>query len=93
MPASQIAAPFYYNLDISTFQQSAQQAIVQFKAAGVTTVVSACDPFSAGLLTKAAAAQNYHPEWFLDGTAATDQDRAVADLRRPGRGRPATCSA
>jgi len=75
--ASQIAQPFYYNLDISTFQQSAQQAVVQFKAAGVTTVVLACDPYSAGLITKAAAAQNYHPEWFIIGTALTDQDQYV----------------
>jgi len=77
VPASQIAQPFYYNLDISTFQQSAQQAVVQLKAAGVTTVVLACDPFSAGLITKAAAAQNYHPEWFIIGTALTDQDQYV----------------
>jgi len=65
---------FAYGLDISTFQQQAQQAIVQFKAAGVTTVILACDPFSAGLLTQAAAAQNYHPEWFEIGTALNDQD-------------------
>jgi len=74
VPASQISQFFHYNLDISTFQQSAQQAIVQFKAAGVTTIVLACDPFSLGLLTQAAAAQNYHPEWMLQGVAATDTD-------------------
>jgi hypothetical protein len=84
VPASQIAAPFYYNLDISTFQQSAQEAIVQFKAAGVTTVVIASDPFSAGLLTKAAAAQDYHPEWFMIGTAATDQDESIQTYDDPG---------
>ena len=77
VPKSQIAPTFYYNLDISTFQQSAQQAVVQFKAAGVTTVVLACDPFSAGIITKAAAAQNYHPEWFIIGTALTDEDQYV----------------
>jgi ABC-type branched-subunit amino acid transport system substrate-binding protein len=65
---------FHYDLDISTFAQSAQQAMVQFKAAGVTTVVLACDPFSVGFLTKAAAAQNYYPEWMLEGTAGTDTD-------------------
>jgi hypothetical protein len=77
VPASQIAPSFYYNLDIATFQQSAQQAVVQFKAAGVTTVVLACDPFSAGIITKAAAAENYHPEWFIIGTGLTDQDQYV----------------
>jgi len=65
---------FAYELDIATFQQQAQEAIVQFKAQGVTTVILACDPFSAGLLTKAAAAEDYHPEWFTIGTAFTDQD-------------------
>ena len=77
VPASQIAPSFYYNLDVSTFQQSTQQAVVQFKAAGVTTVILACDPFSAGIITKSAAAQNYHPEWFIIGTALTDQDQYV----------------
>ena len=81
--ASQIAPSFYYNLDVATFQQSAQQAVVQFKAAGVTTVVLACDPFSAGIITKAAAAQNYHPEWFLIGTALTDQDQYVQSQDDP----------
>ncbi|MGH9007011.1 MAG: hypothetical protein ACRDV6_04740, partial [Acidimicrobiales bacterium] len=77
VPASKIAPSFYYNLDVATFQQSTQQAVVQFKAAGVTTVILACDPFSAGIITKSAAAQNYHPEWFIIGTALTDQDQYV----------------
>jgi hypothetical protein len=74
VPLSAVDTFFHYDLDIATFAQSTQQAIVQFKAAGVTTIVLACDPFSLGLLTKAAAAQNYHPEWLLEGTAATDTD-------------------
>jgi len=74
VPLSAVDTFFHYDLDISTFAQSAQQAIVQFKAAGVTTIVLACDPFSVGFLTKAAAAQNYYPEWMLEGTAGTDTD-------------------
>jgi hypothetical protein len=74
VPLSAVNTFFHYDLDISTFAQSAQQAIVQFKAAGVTTIVLACDPFSVGFLTKAAAAQNYYPEWLLEGTAGTDTD-------------------
>ena len=35
---------FTYNLDISTFQQSAQQAAIKFKADGDTTINLACDP-------------------------------------------------
>jgi hypothetical protein len=75
VPADAVSTVFSYGLDISTFQQSAQQAILQFKAAGVTSVVLACDPFSAEFLTKAAAAQNYHPEWVLNGAALTDLDQ------------------
>ena len=63
-----------------TFQQSAQQAIIQFKAAGVTTIICSADPFSLGLLTKAAAAQNYHPEWFMTGSALTDLDQTAQGL-------------
>jgi hypothetical protein len=74
VPLSAVDTFFHYDLDISTFAQSAQQAVVQFKAAGVTTVVLASDPFSVGFLTKAAAAQNYYPEWLLEGTAGTDTD-------------------
>jgi hypothetical protein len=74
VPTSAQGPIFTYGLDISTFQQSAQQAIVQFKAAGVTTVIAACDPVSLGFLTKAAAAQGYHPEWLINGAALNDTD-------------------
>ncbi len=77
VPSSAVSSHFTYGLDISTFQQSAQQAVIQFKAAGVTTVVLACDLYSAGFLTQAAAAQNYHPEWLLNGVALTDLDQSA----------------
>jgi hypothetical protein len=75
VPADQVNTYFNYGLDISTFAQSAQQAVLQFKAAGVTTVILACDPYSAAFITKAAAAQDYHPEWLLNGVAFTDLDQ------------------
>ncbi|MGH9045860.1 MAG: hypothetical protein ACRDVW_00930 [Acidimicrobiales bacterium] len=68
---------YTYSPDIATFAQSAQQAIVQFKAAGVTTVLIGSDPYSAGLLTQAAQQQDFSPEWFLEGSALTDEDQAV----------------
>ena len=74
---------YTYSPDIATFSQSAQQAIVQFKAEGVTTVIIGSDPYSAGLLTKAAAAQDYYPEWFLEGTALTDEDQSVQAFDDP----------
>lgn len=78
--SGELSPSFDYNLDIATFQQSAQQAIIQFKAAGVTTVICSADPLSLGLLTKAAAAQNYHPEWFMTGSAETDLDQVAQGL-------------
>ncbi len=74
LPASTAPDFFTYNLDVSTFQQSAQQAAIKFKADGDTTVNLACDPYSASLLMKAAQAQNYYPEWLSDGVALEDTD-------------------
>jgi hypothetical protein len=63
-----------YALDISRFADQAKRAIIQFKADGVTTIVTASDPFSIGMLTNEAIAQDYRPEWFVIGTAAQDTD-------------------
>lgn len=63
-----------YALDISRFADQAKRAIIQFKADNVTTIVTASDPISIGLLTKEATAQEYFPEWFIIGTAAQDTD-------------------
>lgn len=63
-----------YALDISRFADQAKRAIIQFKADGVTTVITASDPISIGLLTKEATAQSYFPEWFIIGTAGQDTD-------------------
>ena len=68
---------YNYALDVSRFPEQAAQAIVQFKAAGVTTIVLACDPISAIFLTQAAARQQYFPEWVQIGTALNDVDNAA----------------
>jgi hypothetical protein len=65
---------YNYALDISTFPQDAQKAIVQFAAADDTTVVLACDPISPIFLTQDAVQQNYYPEWAIIGVAGTDTD-------------------
>jgi Periplasmic binding protein len=61
-----------YQLDIARFTEQAQRAVVQFKAEGVTTVVTASDPISIAALTTAATEQDYHPEWLTIGTAFAD---------------------
>jgi hypothetical protein len=68
---------YNYQLDISRFPDQAAQAAVAFSAAGVTTVVLACDYISAVVLTAAAQRQNWHPEWMTIGTGATDVDNSA----------------
>jgi hypothetical protein len=53
-----------YSFDIADLEQEATNAISQFKAAGVTTVLCACDPVTPIFLTAAANQQHYYPEWF-----------------------------
>jgi hypothetical protein len=65
---------FNYVLDVSRFADQASQAIVQFHADGVTTIVLACDPISPIFLTQEAEAQHYYPEWYNIGVALNDFD-------------------
>ncbi|HET6875117.1 MAG TPA: hypothetical protein VFH70_10080, partial [Acidimicrobiales bacterium] len=65
---------FNYVLDVSRFADQASQAVVQFHAEGVTTIVLACDPISPIFLTEEADGQNYFPEWYNIGVALNDFD-------------------
>ena len=65
---------YNYQLDVSRFPDQAAQAVVQFRSAGVTTVLLACDPISVIFLTQAAQNQNFKPEWLLLGVALQDTD-------------------
>jgi hypothetical protein len=66
---------YHYALDVQRFPDEAARAIVQFNAAGVTTVYLACDPLSPIFLTQSAAGQNYYPEWITNGAGLTDVDQ------------------
>ena len=68
---------YNYQLDVSRFPDQAAQATVQFAAAGVTTVILACDAISAIVLTEAATKQQWNPEWMTIGTGLTDIDNAA----------------
>ena len=68
---------YNYQLDISRFPDQAAQASVQFSAAGVTTVVLACDYISTTVLTAAAEQQQWRPEWLQIGTALNDADNSA----------------
>lgn len=68
---------FDYDLDVSRFPDQAEQAVVQFKAAGVTTLINACDTLSTRFLTDSANRQQWGPEWFIIGVALQDTDGAA----------------
>ena len=68
---------YNYQLDISRFPDQAAQASVQFSAAGVTTVILACDYISTTVLTAAAEQQRWRPEWLQIGTALNDADNSA----------------
>jgi hypothetical protein len=66
---TRFAVVFRYGLDLTSASNSGQytNAIAQFKAAGVTTIICGCDPVTPLFLTQDANAEDYHPEWFSLG--------------------------
>jgi substrate-binding family protein len=75
---AQLVSRYNYALDVSQFPSEAVRAVVQFQAAGATTVILACDNISPIFLTQGAKQQGWHPEWVLIGVAGTDSDAAAA---------------
>src|SRR5690348_11251949 len=65
---------FYYQLDLGTESQQADNLVAQMKSQGVTTIICGCDPIFPVYLSGAAAQQNWFPEFVDIGTALTDQD-------------------
>ena len=65
---------YNYGLNISTFPQDAQNAMVKFAADQATTIVMACDPISMIFLTQDGQKENYFPEWVDLGVAQDDSD-------------------
>lgn len=53
-----------YAINVSEYEQEAVSSVAQMKAAGVTTLLCACDPIYPILLTQAAAQQAWYPEWY-----------------------------
>ncbi len=72
-----IKSRYDYLLDVSRFPDQAEQGVLQFKAAGVTTLINACDTLSTRFLTEAADRQKWGPEWFIIGVATQDTDGAA----------------
>jgi len=66
---TKFGAQFSYSLDFTGASNAGQytNAIAQFKAAGVTTVICGCDPITPLYLGQDATAEKYYPEWFSLG--------------------------
>jgi hypothetical protein len=54
-----------YTIDVAKFTQEGASLAAQMKAAGVTTVICACDPLIEITFSQAADGQQYHPEWLV----------------------------
>ena len=68
------AAPakvFQYALSLGSLATDSTNAIAQFRDAGVTTILCACDNVSPRFFTGAADAQSYSPEWVGITASAT----------------------
>lgn len=61
-----------YTFDIGKMPERATTIVAKLKEQGVTTVIFLGDPIMPIYLTKAATAQDYHPEWIVTGTVLTD---------------------
>lgn len=66
---------YNYVLDVSRFADQAANAIVQFRADGVTTIILATEPYSTVFLTQSARGQEYYPEWITNSAGLTDVDQ------------------
>jgi hypothetical protein len=66
-----------YLLDVARFPDQARQAVLQFKQAGVTTLINACDTLSTRFLTESADDLAWGPEWYIIGVATQDTDGAA----------------
>ena len=73
-----IASRFNYGAgaerDPSVLARQAAQAVVQFKAAGVTTLLNFVDAFTTANLTSHARSQGWGPEWVIHGVGFVDND-------------------
>jgi hypothetical protein len=68
---------YAYAQDITRLGDQAAQAVLRFKSAGVTTLIDTTDYITMQLLTKAAANEDWRPEWIDAGTGSTDFDPDV----------------
>jgi hypothetical protein len=61
-----------YPTDVSQQGAAASNAVAQFRAANVTTVLMLTDPLFSATLTSAATGQSYYPEWTVSSIGFND---------------------
>jgi hypothetical protein len=70
----QIVSDYRYVLDVARLPAQMNQAAIQFKAAGVTSILLSADFLTMINLTQAAEAQRWGPEWVMAGVGFQDLD-------------------
>jgi hypothetical protein len=68
----EVAERVSYAFEPGRLQEQADQIMARMKAAGVTTILFRGDPVAPANLTQAATAQDYFPEWVIDGGNLVD---------------------
>lgn len=71
------ASRYSYTVDPTTMPQQAAQAVIQMKAAGVTSVILATDFIMTLNLTQQAGSQAWGPEWLIQGVGFQDYEPFV----------------
>lgn len=66
-----------FGSELATAEQDSINAIAQFKAADVTTVICIGNVFAPLFLTKSADNQQYYPEWFVNAYLFQDAEEAA----------------
>jgi hypothetical protein len=70
----EIVSDYRYVLDVSRLPAQMTQAAIQFKAAGVTSILMGADFLTMINLTQAAESQQWGPEWIMAGVGLQDLD-------------------
>ena len=79
----QIVSEYRYVLDVARLPAQMNQAAIQFKADGVTSLVLAADFLTMINLTQSAEAQRWSPEWVMAGVGFQDLDHFARLYSQP----------
>lgn len=58
-----VAKTIAYSINVADYEEEAASAMAQLNAAGVTTILCACDPIADIFFSDSANSEQYYPEW------------------------------